>query len=472
MIKLFKHQEEARNKARGKLAFAYFLETGTGKTILSLQEMVDLKNENKIAAAIITAPKTVIKPVWFKELENFTDQLKYFIFGWVGSFTDYQAQLLDKTLRVDSDPERMPIILINIEAFSHNRIYNTVERVLRKWNTLWIIDESTTIKTPSAKRTKGILEISHLAEYKRILSGYPVLRSPEDLYSQIQFLGPNLIPQRSFFAFRNQFCILKKLDNRVTISMGPKNVDQLNQLIQGFSSRILKKDCLDLPPKLKTIRYVEMTTEQKQYYSDMKNKGFLEIKKAQEESDFVFTAILLTQLEKLHQIANGVIITANNNVLSIDCNKYEVLLNILTTEIPTQQVVVWATYVGNLDKIEGYLTGKVTCRRIRGTDKEANKIEEGFINGDFQCLICNPASFRFGHNWTNASYAIYFSNSFNLEYRIQSEDRLHRIGQHSAVTYIDLITDNTIEERIIETLEHNHSVGAAILKDEWKEWFN
>ena len=466
MITLFKHQQDVLDRAKDKQSFAFFLETGTGKTILTLENMIYLYKQKKIGACIITAPKTVLRPVWLKTLEEYIYDIPFYCFQWIGSISDHQSSVLTSILRQDADPSRFPIFLINIEAFSYNKIYDLVTRVMRHWYTAWIIDESTTIKSPSTKRTKGILKISHLAEYKRILSGYPVLKSPDDLYAQIQFLGPHLIPQKSFYVFRNEFCITQQIDNRITVVKGPKNIEQLNGLIQPFSARVLKKDCLDLPDKLKTIRYIEMTDEQKRYYKQMKHEGYVTLKNSEEK---VFASTLLVQLNKLHQIANGLI----NAKIPVNCDKYNTLSEIIQNEIPTQQIVIWATFVENLFIIEKHLNEKrISCKVIRGAGPESVKIEEDFISGKFQCLICNPAGFRFGHNWTNANYSIYFNNSFSLEHRIQSEDRLHRIGQRNIVTYIDLVTDSTIEEKILKVLEKNHSVGAAILKDEWEIWFH
>lgn len=467
MITLFEHQQTILDKAKDKSEFAFFLETGTGKTILSIENMIYLYRQKKIGAAIVTAPKTVLKPVWEKTLELYIKDFAYYIFQWIGNIHESQNNILNSIFKKDTDPTRFPIFLINIEAFSYNRIYALVEHVMRRWYTLWIMDESTTIKSPATKRTKGILKIAHLAEYKRILSGYPVLKSPEDLYAQIQFLGPHLIPQKSFYGFRNEFCITQQIDNRVTIVKGPKNIEQLNGLIQPFSARVLKKDCLDLPAKLKTIRYVDMTEQQRRYYKQMKEEGYITLKHTE---DKVFASTLLVQLNKLHQVANGLLI---GNIGDMDCDKYGLLSDLLENEIPDQQVVIWACFVENLFKIEQYLlTRKISCKVVRGAGTESVKIEEDFIRGKFQCLICNPAGFRFGHNWSNASYSIYFNNSFSLEQRIQSEDRLHRIGQRNNVTYVDLVTDNTIEDKILRVLEKNHSVGAAILKDEWEAWFN
>lgn len=463
-MKLFIHQENVLGYSQDAASYAWFLETGTGKTILSLENMKYLWEHKKINAAIITAPKTVLKPVWLKTLGDFySGVLPFYTFQWIGEFTESQERLANQILRLDRNPDHMPIFLINIEAFSHTKIYDIVGRVLRHWHVMWIMDESTTIKSPTTKRTKGILKISHLADYKRILSGYPVLKSPEDLYSQIQFLGPHLMPYSSFYAFRNEFCLLKKLDNRVSITIGAKNIDKLANVIQPFTVRLTKKQCLDLPEKIRTVRYIEMSVEQRKYYNQMKEEGYVTIKNNVNS----FASTLLVQLEKLHQIANGMILDKKE---FFDCYKYKVLVDIIKNEIGDNQVVVWSSYVDNIE----FMSDIMECRTLYGETamNTRDKILLEFNAGKFQILVCNPATAKYGLNLTSAHYSIYFNNSFKLEDRIQSEDRLHRIGQSNKVTYIDLITDDTIEQKVLDTLEKKHSIGAAVLKDEWESWFS
>ncbi len=404
--------------------------------------------------------------MWLKTLSQFYSNLDYYTFQWIGNISNHQEQMINEMLKCDKCPSNLPIFLINIEAFSHKKIYDLVGIVLRYWSDIWIMDESTTIKSPTTKRTKGILGISHLADYKRILSGYPVLKSPEDLYSQIQFLGSNKIPYSSFYAFRNEFCITRKLDNRVSITIGPKNIEKLAQIIKPFSIRITKKQCLDLPDKIHTARYIEMSEDQKHYYSEMKKQGYITLKDTGKES---FASTLLVQLEKLHQIANGLMLSLQSE---IECSKYKTLMEIIRDEIGDNQVVVWSSYVKNIERILTWFA--ISGRAIYGATpiNERDKIITDFQASKFQILICNPATAKYGLNLTAASYAIYFNNSFKLEDRIQSEDRLHRIGQVNKVTYIDLLSENTIEEKILDVLEHKHNVGAQIMGDEWKSWFN
>lgn len=466
MIVPYTFQQDVLDKSRDSREYAWFLETGTGKTIISLENMRYLWKQQKIKAVIITAPKTVIKSVWVKELGNYTD-IDYRIFTWVGNLSESEASILNKILRLnDSADRRLWIFLINTEAFSHKKVLPLVRTILRKWFTLWIMDQSTMIKSPTALRTKNVLSLSHLAEYKRILSGFPVLKSPEDLFTQIQFLGPQLIPQKSFYGFRGEFCILRQMDNRVSVVTGIQNIPQLQKLIEPFSIRMLKKDCLDLPSKIRTIRHVEMTKEQRRHYNEIKEQGYTTILNADKK---VFVTTFLAQLIKLHQIANGII--ENHHLGS---NKNNVIVDLLNEELSDEPVIIWSCYIESILQINAYLiSSNISVRTIYGattTEERAEYIED-FNNRKFQVLIANPSVAKFGLNLTTASYAIYYNNSLKLEDRLESEDRIHRIGQNRHAVYIDLVTEDTVEQKLLELLDKKQQIGATILGDEWKSWF-
>lgn len=341
--------------------------------------------------------------------------------------------------------------------------------IIAKTKLMMIIDESTTIKNPKAERTKGLLKISDRIKYKRILSGFPVLRSPEDLYTQIRFLGKGLIPHQSFYAFRNEFVTYIQTDKRYQITTGTKNLDKLSKLIESFSVRITKKECLDLPDKVRTKRYIEMTPQQKDLYDMIKHKAYLELENCDET---VFAMSFLAQLSKLHQIANGLLIQHHQDIPNY---KYDALMEILENEIP-DQATVWFWFTHTLETAKRKIIkrfGKDSVGVIYGETPMYERVAslKRFQEGKIRFMLASPAAAMHGLNMTNCSYVIYFNNSTHLEHRIQSEDRFHRIGQVNKVTYIDLVTHRTVEDKILTQLQKNHRIGAEILKDEWKEWF-
>jgi SNF2 family DNA or RNA helicase len=303
------------------------------------------------------------------------------------------------------------------------------------------------------------------------MSGFPVLNSPTDLYTQITFLGRTLIPFASYHAFRNFYSILRQIDRRITIEVGHKNLDHLAKIIEPFSVRILKKDCLDLPDKIYEQRYVEMTIEQAQLYRSMKQQAFAELSQNQS----VIAVNLITQLGKLHQIANGILLGGIAS-RSIETEKDKVLLEILSEE-STGPVAIAANYTLNVENLWALIKSKfgpASCGIIYGAtgDVQRDKYITLFQQGKLPYLVFNPATVREGIDLFISHTCIFYNNSFKLDYRLQFEDRFHRIGQTNKVTYLDLITENTIEERLLKILQEKRNIGGLIFNEsEWTEWF-
>ena len=165
------------------------------------------------------------------------------------------------------------------------------------------VDESTTIKTPTAKRTKAILSLGKLAKYRRILTGSPVTKSPLDLYTQCNFLHEELLGFNSYYTFRNRYAVMRNANfggRRVQLVAGYQRLDELAKILKPFSDRVLKENCLDLPEKTYIERQVELTDEQKKTYATMKSAALASLKGKMATAPHV-----LTQLMRLHQITCG-----------------------------------------------------------------------------------------------------------------------------------------------------------------------
>lgn len=468
------HQMYVLGRSMDEKAFALFMETGTGKTITAIENAKYLWNTNKINFMIVLAPKLVCESVWEPELERYRKDMDFRVFKWIGGISSIDKYVMTHVIKAISEERQyaniLPIFIVNIESLSYTKVYNTLHSIINKAKTMVIVDESTTIKNPKAARTKSLLRLSDRMTYKRILSGYPILRSPEDLYTQIRFLGKDLMPYSSFYAFRNDFCNLRNM-GRHDMVLSYKNLGRLAHLIERFSVRITKKECLDLPDKVRTKRYVDMTDEQNNLYQSMKTNGFLELESCEAP---MFASTFLAQLSKLHQIANGIILDHGIARL-IEHRKLDALMDILNSEIP-DQVTIWFWFTETLRQAEARIQkkfGRESTAVIYGQVGFGTRTDNllNFQHGHARFLLANPATAMHGLNLTNCSYVIYYNNSTHLEHRIQSEDRFHRIGQTNKVTYIDLITHNTVEDKILAQLQKNHKIGAEVLKDTWKEWF-
>jgi SNF2 family DNA or RNA helicase len=460
--KPYEHQITALQQSWNKKEYAWFMEMGTGKTKVAIDNIGILNQQNLIDTAIIVAPKSVYLN-WEDEIANhLSSEIPYSIYSWNKS-------------KKDIETKNLKVYLINTEALSHKSGVLFVKEILTKnLKSIFIIDESTSIKNQGASRTKNILKLSQLALYKRILTGSPVTKSPLDLYTQCAFLSPELLGFSSFYSFRARYAVMDAVHvgNQRYIHV-PKyyvNLDELNSKLRTFSYRVRKDECLDLPEKIKQLRTIQLTTEQRSVYNNLKEKA---IAIMQDES--VSFTVKLVELLRLHQITNGFLKTDEGNIKEFEENpKMDELLNIL--EQIEGKAIIWANYVHNIESINSKLIelyGKNSVVNIYG-DVDAVKRKEAVhrFQNDPECkfFVGNPSTGGFGLTLTAASYVIYFSNNYNYEIRIQSEDRAHRIGQNKNVTYIDIVAKDTVDFHIMKALQNKLQISNKTLGENVKNW--
>jgi len=459
----YEHQRNALIKGAKELNFAYFLEMGTGKTKVAIDNIAYLYQEKLITTAIVIAPNSVYKN-WIKEIETHSPVTDYTMFVWKDdNEINYQA-------------DKLNYVLMNVEALSHKNGFDFLTKLVINTGqkAIMIVDESTTIKNDKAKRSKNICKLSPHVKYKRILTGSPVTKSPLDLYQQCAFLSKDLLGYPSFVAFRARYAVMKQINmgpNRVVlIPQYYTNLDELEAKIKKFSFRVRKVDCLDLPKKIYQQRYVNLTKEQIKVYEDLRKyaRSIIEDKE-------VSFANKLTEILKLHQVCNGYLKTDDGEIVPFDNDpKLEELLSII--EESDGKFIIWANYIHNIKTIVKTLRkeyGDESVVSIYGeitTENRKKAVEEFQGNDKVRFFVGNPSTGGYGLTLTAASYVVYYSNNYNLEVREQSEDRAHRIGQTKSVTYIDLIIDKTIDSHIISALKRKIKISAETMGEEIKNW--
>jgi SNF2 family DNA or RNA helicase len=337
---------------------------------------------------------------------------------------------------------------------------------------MMVVDESTVIKNSTALRTKSITKLGNLARYRVIMTGSPITNSPEDLYSQCNFLNHELLGFSSIYTFRARYCQLQRLSfggrsfNKVT---GYKNLEELNYKLQKFSYRVLKKDALDLPPQVWVKRIVPMTTEQLDAYMQMKRTALVQLKE-----ETLTTTSVLAQLIRLHQIVCGHMATDDGKVLSLPNNRIKELLAIL--EEHGDKAIIWANYRHDIQEIEKTLSKKygsgsvVTYYGDTPQNVRQEYIERFQTDPETKFFIGQPMTGGRGITLTAASLSIFYSNNYDLEIREQAEARNHRIGTANKVTYIDLVSQGTVDEKIIYALRNKINLATSVLAEEVREW--
>ena len=468
--KPYAHQLTALEKSWNKESYAYFMEMGTGKTKVLIDNMAMLYDKGAINGALIVAPKGVIGTWYNQEIPtHLPDHIKNVSVLWQSNINKTQQEKLNTLFETGED---LHILIMNVEAFSTDKGKTFAAKFLRTHKTLTAIDESTVIKNPKAKRTKNILALADLCKYRRIMTGSPVTKNPLDLYSQCNFLDPFLLNFQSYFAFRNRYAEMKTLHmhgRQIQIVNGFKNLSELSDKLKGFSYRVLKEDCLDLPPKIWTKRHITLTPEQAKVYKQMKEQALAVLKGKQ-----VTSVSALTQLMRLHQITCGHFAADDGSVQQIKNNRLSELMDVL--EETEGKAIIWAHYqhdikniVKEIEKVHGP-GSVVTYYGLTPQDKRQDNIKQFQSNDEVRFLIGTPATGGYGITLTQANTVIYYSNGYDLEKRLQSEDRAHRIGQKKSVTYVDIMAEDTVDEKIVKALRKKINIASEVMGEELKDW--
>jgi SNF2 family DNA or RNA helicase len=344
--KPYAHQLDALEASWDKENFAYFMEMGTGKSKVLLDNAAILYDKGLINGLLLIAPKGVYKNWYDSEIPtHLPDHIDKKIVLWKTSDkSKKQKQILNTLFETGTD---FHILIMNVESFSAGDGAAFAYKFLSCHKAMIAIDESTTIKTPTSNRTKNILSLSDHAKYRRILTGSPVTKSPLDLYSQCQFLDPWLLGHQSYYTFKARYAITKKIEvqgRRVEIVVGYTNLGELSEKIKPFSKRILKEDCLDLPEKTYVKHYVELTKEQQKVYNQMKQEAIAFLDGKMQSS-----ATVMTQLMRLHQITCGHFTADDGTIKDLPCSRMTELMNVL--ENIEGKTIIWSHYTHDVKRI-------------------------------------------------------------------------------------------------------------------------
>lgn len=452
------HQESALGRFVGQPYGALFCEMGTGKTKI----MLDILGNNDSEDIIVAAPNGLHFNWGAIEIPKHFPKNNYECYVWKGKPTSkVRKQNLERFLISD---KRHRFLLINIEALRTKNGYQVAEKFLNtNRNKQFIIDESTCIKNPKAQQTRCALKLAMMCHKRWILNGTPITQGPLDLFSQCKFLARDSIPYSTYTAFKHAFAV------ETTMTMGHRsfnkiigyqNLDELTKIIEPFSLRLEKKDCLDLPDKTFSTMAVELETEQEQAYERMKNDCIVEF----ESGNIVTATMALTKLVKLHQILTGFVMTDDGQAVSLKNNRIKAMLQIAET---SQPLVIFCAYKQNVIQVQEALVNKYGEDSVvvySGDTVSTSRTEavRKFQDGEANFFIGTSAAAK-GLTLHRSSTMVYYSNNYSLETRLQSQDRIHRIGQNKKCTYIDLVVPKSLDESILKRLLQKKELSNEVL---------
>jgi len=460
----YEHQRRALRYGWRKKGFAYLMEMGTGKTKVTIDNACALWDNDKIEGLLVLAPKSVYLN-WIDELNLHAPPRYPIRIGcWNSSLGSKAKNELTKLI---DEEQSFPVLLMNIEALVSKKAENYAATFLRRYATVLVVDESTMIKNPRAKRTRAVLRLGKLAPYRRILSGNPNPENPLELFTQMDFVQPGCMGD-SFVAFRARHAVIRRVQmgpRLVPLVVGYHNEEDIAERMRPYAFRVQKSECLDLPEKIYERVDVPLTAEQKRHYKAICEEAITDFK----DGNVATAQHAITSILRARQVCAGFLPDDEGQIHMIESNRMEALLEQI--ELAPGKALIWCHFIEGirqvhikLEEVYGAGCASMFYGKVKAKDRQA--IVKEFQNPDSQLrfIVANRAA-AFGLTLTEARSAHYYVDDWSLESRQQSEDRMHRIGLQHAALYVNYVAPNTIEEAILKSHRKKHDLGKLILEN-------
>jgi len=468
--------------------FAYFMDQGTGKTKLILDDAAHNFRKGRITGLLVIAPNSV-KTNWVdpdggpdEVSMHMAPDIKYNAGCWMTNPTKAQAKNFNHFLDNCRKKKQLDILIVNVEGIAFDRCFNAIEDFCKHHKTMIAIDESTRIKHRTSERSKAAHKLAKYSVVRRIASGTPVIKSPLNAFSQFKFLDPEILGFANYRAFESRYGVKGGFQGREVLYY--QNLEELQEKIDSCSYRVLKDDCLDLPPKLYQRRSVPLNAKQTAAYRQMAEEAIIAYEAAESSGQanlrFIEAQIVLTKYLRLQQITSGFLPILDEAGQSTgympfveEPPKIEEALDII--DECQNKVIVWGRFTPEIEMMcHALARRRIKHVRFDGSVPEAERVSaRNAFQSDgsgVQVFVGQIQTGGIGITLNKARTVIYLSNTFNTEDRVQSEDRAHRIGTDGAVTYIDLVAPGTVDGKIIACLRENKKIADQIMKDGIRAW--
>jgi hypothetical protein len=454
-MQLLKVQDKALASAHNKPGFAYFMSMGLGKTLTALTEFVMLTQAKQVSRLVVVCPNS-FKAGWVDEINKHSLELCPFIFE---SGNDYANE---KFLKERFD--KPPVLIVNYEAIRKENTQDYIMGFIHGRAAMIVLDESIQIKTYNSQQTKAALALAPYFVYKRILSGKPVTSGPQDLWSQMKFIGAI---SDKYFPFKTTYCRMGGFKGKKVV--GTQNEELLAAKIEKYIFRASKEEWTDLPPKLYTARQYQLTPKLKGMYQSMENDFVLWLN----DTENVTIDAFITKMIKLAQIQSGFIIKDDGTIEELvppEDNPRFLLVRELLEEIPGKVVVPYIhKYTSHLllRSLEDYCPAIIKG----GMSPEEITMQKHLFNTDPECrvILAQMRATKYGHTLLGGediddrcSAMVFAENSYSLDDRSQIEDRIHRHGQTaSSCLYVD-VWGTDLDHRVTAALQAKENVAQAV----------
>lgn len=455
---LRKYQADSLNLCAYRESYAWLWEMGLGKTAVCIANAGLLYSEGKITGMLVLAPKGVHGQWVNEEIPKHFDKRiadKVNAVEWTGK----------KVEASEWKPGMFNVLAMNIDAVRTEKGYQTAHDFLNVHHgrSMMVIDESHTIKSPKAKRTKMCWALGGMAEFRRIMTGTPISRNIPDAWSQFKFLNQKILGHAYVTSFTKRYCVMGGFEGRQII--GSKNVEEFYTKIAPHAHRLKKDDVLDLPPKIYIERVFELDDNSMRHYKTMKTAMLA----ALDSGEIVDAGTAVVAMIRLQQISCGYLPKEDGELEHLGDARIEAMLDVVSQR--EGPIIIWARFRRDIEMIEAALkkydpkAGVVTYYGGTRT-KDRKEAVRKFLSGEARYFVSNPAAGGTGLNLQgDCGTTIYFSNSFNALERWQSESRVHRLGTRTDVTYFDLIARGTVDRAILANLKKKQDLSSLALDD-------
>lgn len=456
-------------------------EMGLGKSKVVLDTAGHLYRSKKIDGVLILAPDGVHRNWAIDEIPAHLplEDDEYSCFLW--STRRSRTKKFAAELKRFEGARGLQILCVTYSSLMTKRCAETVKRFLKAGDRLYVADESQYVKNPRAKRTIRVLSSSAYAPYRRALSGTPIDNSPFDLYTQLKFVEPSAwahLGVSGAAAFRALFGVYER---RMTRAGGRlreynelikyRNLDLLHATLSKYGKRITKAEVLsDLPPKIYSKRYFEMSNNQREAYEELRKEFVTWL----ENGDSVTAPLAITRILRLQQVTSGYLPSdANGQLYPLDEKNPRLELAAEVMGELDDKVLVWAKYTRDIDELLRVAEelGEEAVRYDGSTNEEERaEAIESFQRGTAKFFVAHPDCAGVGLTLHAAKFELFYNTTFRMGKRLQAEDRPHRIGLKHPLTIIDLVAAGTVDEKILESLRTKRELSDRIYGEEIKSW--
>lgn len=478
------HQQKEYDEHWDTFIRAIFWQQGTGKSKLIIDTMCRLYIERLIDCVVVIAPKGVHRNWVSDELPaHMWDDLPFKSYFWQGGQTKREQQELEYLHRYPY----LQFLTVNYNAVidrtkprSTKKIKSRAKIMLKNFlstRTLLVLDESTAVKTPGSKTSRTVWALSNMVDRKRIMSGQPVTKNPLDLFAQFRILDTLILKFKTYAEFVGRYALVIKMD-KYDIVKEYKNLGELKASYDPYMTRVLKKDCLDLPEKLPAIkRYFELTAKQAKHYRELAETFLTELDTPCEECSgdrvdrkgnmcktctgtgtIINGTLAMVRRLRFQQITCGFVSDEEKRPIDLCAPNPNPRIQLLKQCLSENDDygLIWAWQHYDLEGICQLLKQmKIPYVEYSGrvTDDQKAEAKVQFQNkGNVRIFLASQAAAYSGHTLHRGEFNIYYSQTDNGEHRWQSEDRTHRAGLKHPVAYLDFYSDMPIENAIMQNL--------------------